>query len=166
MERFRIPRRSERAGESQSRCVAKPLFHCSPASRWNDEILPFLLEEVHEARRPCRRSPCPSKLTSNTTAAPTRKLPHRALQKPWDGASRGRKRTGQLSCFCPAQKSKNFVSRARTTPLRSVVLSRPTTQEEQDGAVPGGPGCLWPLPVCRLPGGGRIRRRHKRPGWL
>jgi hypothetical protein len=27
-----------------------------------------------------------------------------------------------LSCSCPAAKSKNFVSRARTTPLRSVVL--------------------------------------------
>src|ERR1039458_9193932 len=23
---------------------------------------------------------------------------------------------------------------------------------------------VWPLPVCRLPGGGRIRRRPKRPG--
>lgn len=28
-----------------------------------------------------------------------------------------------LSCACPTQKSKNFVSKARTTPLRSVVLS-------------------------------------------
>ena len=30
--------------------------------------------------------------------------------------------TGHLSCSCPAAKSKNFVSRARTTALRSVVL--------------------------------------------
>ena len=30
--------------------------------------------------------------------------------------------TGQLSCSCPIQKSKNFVFRARTTSLRSVVL--------------------------------------------
>ena len=31
-------------------------------------------------------------------------------------------RDGTLSCSCPTQKRKNFVSRARTTPLRSVVL--------------------------------------------
>jgi hypothetical protein len=32
-------------------------------------------------------------------------------------------RDGTLSCSCPAQKSKNFVSRERNTPLRSVFLS-------------------------------------------
>ena len=48
--------------------------------------------------------------------------------------------TGQLSCLCPTQKSKNFVSRARTTPLRFVVLSRPGV-----GKLAG--------PVCVLPGG-------------
>ena len=32
-------------------------------------------------------------------------------------------RDGTLSCSCPAPKSKNFVSRARNTPLRSVFLS-------------------------------------------
>ena len=39
--------------------------------------------------------------------------------------------TGQLSCSCPAQKSKNFVSRARTTPLRSVVLFPPKTKRTE-----------------------------------
>src|ERR1017187_1143059 len=34
-----------------------------------------------------------------------------------------------LSCSCLAQKRKNFVSRARTTSLRSVVLSRLGPQE-------------------------------------
>ena len=49
-----------------------------------------------------------------------------------------------LSCSCPAAKSKNFVSRARTTSLRCVVLSRlgsarpaPPRWPWRSGVVPG-----------------------------
>ena len=70
---------------------------------------------------------------------------------------------GTPSRSCPAQKRKNFVSRARTTSLRSVVLSRPKPKRTRPcRAAPTGddraPGRLGPPPVCRLPGRWRSRR--------
>jgi hypothetical protein len=56
-----------------------------------------------------------------------------------------------LSCFCSAQKSKNFVSRARTTPLRSVVLPA-WGPKEPDYAVPLPPGDPAPRLASGLPG--------------
>jgi hypothetical protein len=46
-----------------------------------------------------------------------------------------------LSCSCPAAKSKNFVSRARTTALRSVVLPAWDLEEL------AGPASTPPAPV-------------------
>src|ERR1019366_4282098 len=37
--------------------------------------------------------------------------------------AKGKDRDGTLSCLCLTRKRKNFVSRARATPLRSVSLS-------------------------------------------
>jgi hypothetical protein len=56
--------------------------------------------------------------------------------------------TGQLSCSCPSQKSKNFVFRARTTSLRFVVPP-----------APGGPKSLLGLSSPAAPvalGGGAV----------
>jgi hypothetical protein len=77
---------------------------------------------------------------------------------------------GQVSCSCPVQKRKNFVSRARATPLRCVALSRPNPKEPNYAvprrAAPTGWTALrvplGPPPVrqswgraCRPPGGRR-----------
>jgi hypothetical protein len=60
-----------------------------------------------------------------------------------DAAERDR----TLSCSCPTQKSKNFVSRARTTSLRCVAL--PRLGESSAWASP--PPALAPGGIVRLP---------------
>src|ERR1019366_6661417 len=91
---------------------------------------------------PPRPRPEAQRALGEGTTARVAKTPARPVAAPTDKT---------LSCSCPAQKRKNFVSRARTTSLRSVVLSAQKLQKEPNCDVPGGPSCMWQPPVCRLP---------------
>ena len=74
--------------------------------QWRGNWPPML----HSANEPHRAS---EGTTARAAKAPTRK-------EPVEGGN-----DGTLSCSCPVQKRKNFVSRAPATPLRCVALSRP-----------------------------------------
>ena len=158
-----LPKKGKTQTESvQSRCSCCRLLCPSfrgQASR-NLHVLPLVPGWVTLGPQPPRRSRQKRKGHQARERRP-------GSPKPQRGQSRSR-HPRQDNCpvlVRPRRAKTSFPGRG---PLRCAPWSCPAQQpqDEQDGAVPGGPGCLWPLPVCRLPGGGRTRRRPKRPGWL
>src|ERR1035437_3320001 len=101
--------RSERnASAKKSGPLTPP---CPNHPRWRRGVLPK--QEARGSRRPHR---CRGRARGQGRTGRTQRRSQLKAGWPVD-------RDKTLSHFCPAWKSKNFVSRARNTPLRSVFLS-------------------------------------------
>src|ERR1035437_4598662 len=101
--------RSERnASAKKSGPLTPP---CPNHPRWRRGVLPK--QEARGSRRPHR---CRGRARGQGRTGRTQRRSHLKAGWPVD-------RDKTLSRFCPAWKSKNFVSRARNPPLRSVFLS-------------------------------------------
>ena len=139
------------------------------------------LKEVRATHARAKKSrpltpPCPSRPRWRCGAPPKHGKRGSRCPRQCRGRARGQGRTGRtqrrsqlkarwpvdrdktLSRFCPAWKSKNFVSRARNTPLRSVFLSAWEAKVSWScPARPAGlgfPERLMVLPALDIPGTG------------
>src|ERR1035437_1464114 len=100
-----------RATHARAKKSGPPSPPCPNRSRWRRGVLPK--QEARGSRRPRR---CRGRARGQGRTGRTQRRSQLKAGWPVD-------RDKTLSRFCPAWKSKNFVSRARNTPLRSVFLS-------------------------------------------
>jgi len=136
--------RSERnASAKKSGPLTPP---CPNHPRWRCGVLPK--QEARGSRRPRR---CRGRARGQGRTGRTQRRCQLKARWPVD-------RDKTLSRFCPAWKSKNFVSRARNTPLRSVFLS--AWEAKVSWSCPARPASLgFPersgvLPAPEIPGTG------------